>query len=131
MAICMFTVQPRFTRGCRAQSHAEPHRSRQDREFGDLLAILKNEQHAWINLYSFDQLSKARPAHDRCGRNDYRSSSGPLHLEQQWPHAGIAVPLPDDADLLDFLLAAAPMEPTRELILADNPAKLYGWPVEG
>jgi predicted TIM-barrel fold metal-dependent hydrolase len=45
-----------------------------------------------------------------------------------WPHAGIAVPIPNDGDLIDFLLAAAPAENTRKLILADNPAKLYGWP---
>ncbi len=45
-----------------------------------------------------------------------------------WPHGGIAVPMPNDADLLDFLLAAAPKETIRKQILADNPARLYGWP---
>ena len=45
-----------------------------------------------------------------------------------WPHAGIAVPMPNDGDLLDFLLAAGPDELTRNRILAENPAKLYGWP---
>jgi hypothetical protein len=41
------------------------------------------------------------------------------------------VPTPDDGDLLDFMLAAAPEENARKLILADNPAKLYGWPRSG
>jgi hypothetical protein len=36
--------------------------------------------------------------------------------------------MPNDGDLLDFLLAAAPDDKTRNLILVDNPAKLYGWP---
>ena len=34
-------------------AHAEPHQDKNDREFGELLAILQNEEHAWINLYSF------------------------------------------------------------------------------
>ena len=36
--------------------------------------------------------------------------------------------MPNDGDLLDFLLTAAPDESTRNRILVDNPAKLYGWP---
>jgi predicted TIM-barrel fold metal-dependent hydrolase len=44
-----------------------------------------------------------------------------------WPHAGVAVPMPNDGDLLDFLLVAAPNEQDRKRILADNPAALYGW----
>jgi len=34
---------------------------------------------------------------------------------------------PDDADLLDLLLDWAPDEKTRNKILVDNPAKLYGF----
>jgi predicted TIM-barrel fold metal-dependent hydrolase len=44
-----------------------------------------------------------------------------------WPHGGVRVPIPNDADLLDFLLVAVPDERIRKLILSDNPAKLYGW----
>jgi hypothetical protein len=38
------------------------------------------------------------------------------------------VPIPDDGDLLDFLLTAVPDEAARNALLAANPAKLYGWP---
>jgi predicted TIM-barrel fold metal-dependent hydrolase len=41
-------------------AHAEP-QNRDDHEFKELLAILKSEEHAWINLYSFYQLSEAGP----------------------------------------------------------------------
>ena len=113
-------------------AHAEPHQNKNDREFGELLAILKNEEHAWINLYSFYQLSEAGPP-------DYSDmlevvgaivEARPDHVVwgSNWPHGGIAVPMPNDADLLDFLLAAAPKETIRKQILADNPARLYGWP---
>jgi 2-pyrone-4,6-dicarboxylate lactonase len=113
-------------------AHAEPHQNKNDREFGELLAILKNEEHAWINLYSFYQLSNAGPP-------DYSDllavvgaivEARPDHVVwgSNWPHGGITVPMPNDADLLDFLLAAAPKETIRKQILADNPARLYGWP---
>ncbi|MBI4183146.1 MAG: amidohydrolase family protein [Proteobacteria bacterium] len=45
-----------------------------------------------------------------------------------WPHPSFAVgEKPDDADLLDLLLDWAPKEETRRMILADNPARLYGF----
>jgi hypothetical protein len=37
--------------------------------------------------------------------------------------------MPNDGDLLDFVLAVAPHDKTRQLIIADNPARLSGWPV--
>jgi D-galactarolactone isomerase len=43
-----------------------------------------------------------------------------------WPHPGQSF-IPDEADLLDLLLDWAPDETTRRKILADNPAKLYGF----
>jgi hypothetical protein len=36
--------------------------------------------------------------------------------------------MPNDADLLDFLLAVAPDPKILRLILVENPALLYGWP---
>jgi hypothetical protein len=36
--------------------------------------------------------------------------------------------MPNDGDLLDFMFAAAPDKKTRNLILAQNPARLYRWP---
>lgn len=114
-------------------AHAEPHQTKQDRQFSDVLAILKNEEHAWINLYSFYQLSKDGPPHYSDMVEVVRAivQARPDHViwGSNWPHAGIAVPMPNDADLLDFLLTAAPDEDTRRLILAANPAKLYGWPM--
>ena len=113
-------------------AHAEPHMTGGDQEFAELLKILKNEQQAWINLYSFYQLSEAGPP-------DYRDMVDVVHdivgnradnivWGSNWPHGGVRVPMPDDGDLLDFLLATVPEERTRNAILADNPARLYGWP---
>jgi 2-pyrone-4,6-dicarboxylate lactonase len=114
-------------------AHAEPHQSKNDREFGELLAILKNEEHAWINLYSFYQLSEAGPP-------DYsdmievvgaivEARPNRVIWGSNWPHGGIAVPMPNDGDLLDFLLTPVRDETIRKQILSDNPARLYGWPM--
>lgn len=113
-------------------AHAEPGQDQLNGEFRELLAILRNEEHAWINLYSFYQLSKAGPP-------DYpdmieviqaiiEARSERVVWGSNWPHGGVAVPMPNDGDLVDFLLAAVPDEKTRNAILADNPARLYGWP---
>lgn len=113
-------------------AHAEPGQNNDDHEFRELLSILKNEEHAWINLYSFYQLSKSGPPNylDMVDfiREIIAAAPDRVVWGSNWPHAGISVPMPNDGDLLDFLLAAAPDERIRNAILAGNPAKLYGWP---
>ena len=112
-------------------AHVEPHQDQDPRDFCELLAILKNEEHAWISLYSFYQLSRSGPPDyadmiDVVGKIiDARADR--VIWGSNWPHAGIAVPMPNDAGLLDFLLAAVAEKEKRKLILADNPARLYGW----
>jgi D-galactarolactone isomerase len=44
-----------------------------------------------------------------------------------WPHPTPGAPKPDDAWVLDMLLDWAPDEATRNRILVDNPAQLYGF----
>jgi 2-pyrone-4,6-dicarboxylate lactonase len=113
-------------------AHAEPQNC-DDHEFNELLAILKNEEHAWINLYSFYQLSETGPPTylDMVDVIQAIIATRPDHIVwgSNWPHGGVRVPMPNDGDLLDFLLAAAPQERIRKQILTDNPAKLYGWPL--
>jgi predicted TIM-barrel fold metal-dependent hydrolase len=111
-------------------AHAGPgHDS--DHEFRELLAILKNEEHAWINLYSFYQLSKSGPPDfvDMVDivREIIDTRPDRVIWGSNWPHAGISVPMPNDGDLLDFLLTVASEKRIRQLILVDNPVKLYGW----
>lgn len=112
-------------------AHAAPFHNAADRAFSKLLAVLSNEEHAWINLYSFYQSSKIGPPHytDMIDvvRSIIEARPDRVIWGSNWPHAGIAGPMPHDADLLDFLLAAAPEEDLRKQILAENPANLYGW----
>jgi predicted TIM-barrel fold metal-dependent hydrolase len=112
-------------------AYAEPGMSVDDSEFKELLRILEAEEHAWINLYSFYQLSKDGPPNytDMVPVVQALIEARPDHViwGSNWPHGAISVPTPNDADLLDFLLNAAADEQTRKLILSDNPARLYGW----
>ena len=112
-------------------AHSEPHQNKNDREFRELLAILRNEERAWINLYSFYQLSESGPPDysDMLAVVGAIVEARPDHVVwgSNWPHGGIAVPMPNDGDLLDFLLTSVPDETIRKQILVDNPAKLYGW----
>ena len=112
-------------------AHAEPQMTADHHELKELLRILKNEEHAWINLYSFYQLSEVGPPgyHDMIDVVQAIVANRADHVVwgSNWPHGGVRVPMPDDADLLDFLLAAVPDEKCRNAILASNPARLYGW----
>ena len=93
---------------------------------------LRDCEDAWLNLYSVYNLSRAGPPHYEDMVENVRAliAARPDRIiwGLNWPHPTFDVPLPDDADVFDFLLAVAPAEETRRLILADNPARLYGFP---
>jgi predicted TIM-barrel fold metal-dependent hydrolase len=44
-----------------------------------------------------------------------------------WPHTMCSVPMPNDGELLDLLAEWVPDARTRNMILVDNPAELYGF----
>jgi predicted TIM-barrel fold metal-dependent hydrolase len=44
-----------------------------------------------------------------------------------WPHVATKLAMPNDGDLLDLLADWAPEAATRNRILVDNPARLYGF----
>ncbi len=57
-----------------------------------------------------------------------RQSTERLLWASDWPHpTHLNEHAPDDADLLDFLLACTESDADRKAILSDNPARLYGF----
>ena len=85
---------------------------------------------AWVKLSGAYIVSQSGPP-------DYEDISrlvislvdaSPEHMlwATNWPHPG-EDPVPDDAPLLDLLLSWVEDEATRNKILADNPAELYGF----
>ena len=93
--------------------------------------LLAGDERCYVNLYGFYHVSRAGPP----GYDDILPLARALIAARpsgilwgsNWPHSSIDVAVPNDGDLLDFLLAAAPDPAHRQLILADNPARLYGW----
>jgi 2-pyrone-4,6-dicarboxylate lactonase len=44
-----------------------------------------------------------------------------------WPHVQYRRPMPNDAELLEFLFRVAPGARLRHKVLVDNPARLHGF----
>lgn len=85
---------------------------------------------AWVKLSAPYLISPQRPHHDDTGE----LMAALHHLApdralwgSNWPHPGMAAPLPEEGDLLDLLARAIPDERDRTAILVDNPARFYGF----
>jgi predicted TIM-barrel fold metal-dependent hydrolase len=111
-------------------AHAEPRMPGTDPKFAELLRILKMNSNPGSTSTASTSFQKPARQNTRTWSMSFRRLSPTVRqyrLGQHWPHGGVSVPMPDDGDLLDFLFTAVPDEKTRNAILADNPAKLYGW----
>jgi predicted TIM-barrel fold metal-dependent hydrolase len=101
--------------------------------FGAMLRLLDGGR-CWVKLSAPYQLSKAG-APDYA---DYRTFARTLAAAApermvwgtNWPHPKVDF-MPDDADLLETLLDWVDDDATRWQILADNPARLYGFAPAG
>ena len=100
-----------------------------------ITALLAADLKAYVNLYGFYHVSdREPPAYDDVlpiAQALIAAAPDRVLWGSNWPHSSTDVPVPDDADLLDFLLVAAPDAAQRQRILVDNPARLYGWPADG
>lgn len=97
-----------------------------------ILRTLRDDERCWVNLYSFYQRSHSGgPSYADMipvARALVEAAPDRLVWGTNWPHVVIEVPEPDNVDLIDFVFDALPEEKLRNAVLADNPARLYGWP---
>jgi len=97
--------------------------------FRTLLRLV--DKGAWVKLSAPYETSKAGPPnYDDVGRlAKVLIAAAPERMlwATNWPHPTPGVPVPDDAWMLDMLLDWAPDDATRNRILVDNPARLYGF----
>lgn len=97
--------------------------------------LLAHDEKSYVNLYGFYHVSKVGPPHYDdvlpIARALIEARPEAVLWGSNWPHSSLDVAVPNDGDLLGFLLAAAPEVALRQRILADNPARLYGWPDSG
>ncbi len=87
---------------------------------------------AWVKLsgaYSNSKIGPpAYPEATPIAQAFVKAAPERLVWGSDWPHPGVPNNKPDDALLFDLLSAWAPDEKTRQRILVDNPATLYGFP---
>ncbi len=101
--------------------------------FQSLLRLVDTGR-VWVKLSGAYMMSKSGPPlYSDIGvlaKALVRRAPERLVWASNWPHPLPAADgaKPDEATLLDVMLDWAPVEVTRNRILADNPAKLYGFP---
>jgi 2-pyrone-4,6-dicarboxylate lactonase len=98
--------------------------------FRDLLALVR-EGLAWVKLsgtYRSTAMSHT-PYEDTRPFIDALIDANPRQLVwgTDWPHPSIAVPMPDDTDLVDQFGAWVDDTGLQQAIFVDNPERLYGF----
>nr|WP_254429803.1 amidohydrolase family protein [Ruegeria atlantica] len=98
--------------------------------FQDLLNLM-SEGKAWAKLSgAYRTTSQAAPPYDdviSIAQALIAASPDQVVYGTDWPHPHIPGVMPNDGDLLDELAIWAPAAATRNAILTDNPARLYGF----
>jgi 2-pyrone-4,6-dicarboxylate lactonase len=100
------------------------------RGFQDLLGLVR-ERRAWVKLSGAYRVTGRThaPYDDARPFVDALIAAEPAQLVwgTDWPHPSIAVPMPDDTDLVDMFGEWVTDESLRRAILVANPERLYGF----
>jgi D-galactarolactone isomerase len=84
----------------------------------------------WVKLssaYSNSTVGSPYPEATRIAQAFVKAAPERLVWGSDWPHPSVVTNKPNDAQLFDLLLEWAPDEATRNRILVQNPAALYGF----
>jgi predicted TIM-barrel fold metal-dependent hydrolase len=102
--------------------------SQNDPAFVTVLKLLETRK-AWVKLAGYRASVAGHPFDDVAWLAKALIACAPERCVwgSDWPHPHLPDYMPDDGDLLDLLLDWAPDEAVRARILADNPARLYGF----
>ena len=94
-----------------------------------LLDLVRNEDF-WVKISGAERLSKTLYPFDDIvpfARALIEAAPDRIIWGTDWPHPNIIGQMPNDGDLVDMLARYAPDEETRNLIMVQNPARLYGF----
>jgi len=101
--------------------------------FRAMLKLLRETDHCYAKLASWYRLSDAGAPFDDIAplaRALIEARPDRIVWGSNWPHPILwDYPMPNDGDLLDQFMGWAGDDATRRLILVDNPARLYGFPL--
>ena len=98
--------------------------------FKALLALLRETDHCWAKICSWYRLSKAVTPYDDMApfaKTLIETRADRLVWGSNWPHPNSPVAIPNDGTLLDQFMGWAGDDATRQQILVDNPAALFGF----
>jgi len=98
--------------------------------FQALLALLRETDHCWSKICSWYRLSRAGAPYDDMApfaKALIEVRPDRLVWGSNWPHPNSPVSIPNDGFLLDQLMGWAGDDVTRQKILVDNPAQLFGF----
>ncbi len=101
----------------------------QQKSFQLLLDFVRNEDF-WIKISCAERLSVTGAPFDDVvpfAQAVIEAAPDRILWGTDWPHPNIHGVMPNDGDLVNLLEKYAPNRTTREKILVDNPARLYGW----
>lgn len=103
----------------------------EDENFQALLRLFERNENCWVKLCSYYRLSDSGPPsyEDMApyARAFVDICPDRLIWGTNWPHPNCPVAIPNDGDLFDILFGWIGDEATRQKILVDNPAKLFGF----
>jgi D-galactarolactone isomerase len=98
--------------------------------FKALLGLVEGGR-CWVKLSAPYETSKAGPPDyadvGRLAKALIEAAPERMLWASNWPHPSALPNPPDDAQMLDLLLHWCPQAATRDRILRDNPAELYGF----
>ncbi len=94
------------------------------------LLQLANVEQAWVKVSGADRISNGRrPFAEGLPFVSALAQAMPERVlwGTDWPHPNVAGDMPDDGEMVDLFFQAVPDAATRQRILVDNPARLYGF----
>jgi len=97
--------------------------------FRDLLDLLRSDEKCWVKVTCPERISREGPPfHDVApfGRALVEAAPDRVLWGTDWPHPNVPL-MPDDGDLVDLVPLYAPDPMTRQKLLVDNPARLFGF----
>ena len=95
--------------------------------FQRLLSLVRRDEKCWVKITGPERISRSGPPfHDAVAYARVLIETAPDRVlwGTDWPHPNVPY-MPDDGDLIDLVPLYAPDERDRQLLLVDNPARLF------
>jgi predicted TIM-barrel fold metal-dependent hydrolase len=95
--------------------------------FKTLIELMQRDEKCWVKVCGCERVSSSGPPfHDAVpfARKIVETAPDRVVWGTDWPHPNVKV-MPNDGDLVDLVSLIAPDAKAQNLLLVDNPARLY------